>query len=1210
VDSVYISTNQTWDIGAPLVGKVSHNGPLQPGQSYSASLTTTLPAVTPGQYYAIIRADILNNVRESNEDNNAGVSAQTMTADVIELTLGQPYQSQLNNGTEHYYKVNVPSNQVMSVTLDAAETNGFNELFTRFGAMPDRGVYDFLYSVPWEPDQTIVVAGTQAGYYYHLARGEYVPQPPTPYSIKAELVPFSITSVSPKHIGDNGQVTITLHGALFQDGASVRLISGTNLLIASKVTVLDSATAKARFYFTSASNAVYDVILSNPSGQITTNAQALRVEPAIPLAISAAMTGNQKPRAGQATDFSCAARNTSNVDAPYVVVHAMVEGSSTWTLRRAANTFPMGCFGCNPSPLDSVTDRLTGTSGGFLARDVEPGQELVFLITLEHVGAPTAVVFAASPSSVKGFISRVGDFAELLRQASLTDPTVPLPPPFAEIVGDAGAWRATVLDEYLTLGLIDSSPSGFFGKSPEESGRLSTPITAKDYYSDCVESCTSQTGFVCWVGTIGECLLLNPMCFANHEMCHESTTRACQILCRHNCEIAEAEALIDGATSGASVCPQYPRDPNELRGPTGYAPLAYVKADATLPYTVYFENVTNATATARQIQIVNQLDPNLDPRTVRIQQISFGSYRVVVPENRSFYQARVQLNTNFNGLWADVSAGVDIQSGQVRWTLTAIDPNSGEQPQSALLGLLPPNDTNQVGEGYVTYTVQPKAGTPTGTVITNKATIIFDNNEPIDTNPWWNTVDSGVPTSAVSALPSVSSNTIFTVSWFGVDDKGGSGVGSYDIFVSDNGGPYQSWQTGTTLTTAAYTGQPGHIYAFYSVATDNVGNREADHATPDAFTTITNYGPIITGVSNQIVIVGNQLMITNSATDPNGPITFNLGANAPAGATITTNGLFTWSPTCTQGSTTNLITIWATDSAIPPLSNSITFTIIAGECVQVAVGSTVVQIGQIGCVPVDLVSTVGLTNLSFTLLYLPNRLTNFVVSATNAAVGTSVVQTIGSSQAFFSLNTLPGQVLQGPAHVGTLCFAVPPGPSAFVPLAITNVVGLRADGASVGNILGQPGRVVVVGTQPLLEAWLSTNSHRMLTLYGNPGASCLMNLNTNLASTNWSLAWRVPLTNLSETFEAGGALPQAFYRANEFAADPPILEFLSPSPTNATLLLYGRAATNYTLEASTNLSLLNAWLPATNFTLTNSFRFISVPGPTNGRMFYRALRWQ
>ena len=66
---------------------------------------------------------------------------------------------------------------------------------------------------------------------------------------------------------------------------------------------------------------------------------------------------------------------------------------------------------------------------------------------------------------------------------------------------------------------------------------------------------------------------------------------------------------------------------------------------------------------------------------------------------------------------------------------------------------------------------------------------------------------------------------------------GAPGVAWFDIFVSDNGGPFTLWQARTTGTGAIFNGVPGHTYAFYSVATDNAGDREADHTTPDAVTT-------------------------------------------------------------------------------------------------------------------------------------------------------------------------------------------------------------------------------------------------------------------------------------------------------------------------------------------------------------------------------------
>ena len=159
---------------------------------------------------------------------------------------------------------------------------------------------------------------------------------------------------------------------------------------------------------------------------------------------------------------------------------------------------------------------------------------------------------------------------------------------------------------------------------------------------------------------------------------------------------------------------------------------------------------------------------------------------------------------------------------------------AGGQPGE---GFLPPDNTSDAGEGFVTYTVAPKSTDTTGTLIDAKATVTFQAGLPdqssLDTAPISNTIDAGAPTSSVAALPA-SSPSIFTVLWSGHDDTGGSGIASFDIFVSDNGGPFTAWLTGTQTTSATYTGQDGHTYAFYSVATDNVGHVQATPATAQA----------------------------------------------------------------------------------------------------------------------------------------------------------------------------------------------------------------------------------------------------------------------------------------------------------------------------------------------------------------------------------------
>jgi hypothetical protein len=91
----------------------------------------------------------------------------------------------------------------------------------------------------------------------------------------------------------------------------------------------------------------------------------------------------------------------------------------------------------------------------------------------------------------------------------------------------------------------------------------------------------------------------------------------------------------------------------------------------------------------------------------------------------------------------------------------------------------------------------------------------------------------------VDALPAESTHRI-EVSWTGDDEAGaGSGVGRYDVYVSDDGGPFELWLDATEKTSDVFDGDVGHTYAFYSVATDNVGHREAAPAAADTQTLVT-----------------------------------------------------------------------------------------------------------------------------------------------------------------------------------------------------------------------------------------------------------------------------------------------------------------------------------------------------------------------------------
>ena len=315
---------------------------------------------------------------------------------------------------------------------------------------------------------------------------------------------------------------------------------------------------------------------------------------------------------------------------------------------------------------------------------------------------------------------------------------------------------------------------------------------------------------------------------------------------------AAKKRLVDGfkPQSGANSISATPQDPNDITGPAGFGSQAFVSGTASLPYRIDFENQPTATAAADTVTVTQQLDPNLDLTTFQLGNIGFGNTVVQVPAGLQSYHTRVTLpstapGAGSNGLLVDVSASLNVQTGLVTWTLTSLDPASMDSPLSPAEGLLPPDDANGDGEGFVSYTVQAKSTAKTGTAVNAQATVVFDTNAPLSTAPISNTIDAAAPTSSVAALPT-DSPPKFTVSWSGTDDAGGSGIASYNVYVSDNNAPYTPLLTKTTDTSTVFTGQVGHTYVFFSVATDNAGNVEANPIHGQAITTVATTLPTST----------------------------------------------------------------------------------------------------------------------------------------------------------------------------------------------------------------------------------------------------------------------------------------------------------------------------------------------------------------------------
>jgi hypothetical protein len=278
-------------------------------------------------------------------------------------------------------------------------------------------------------------------------------------------------------------------------------------------------------------------------------------------------------------------------------------------------------------------------------------------------------------------------------------------------------------------------------------------------------------------------------------------------------------------------CVERPRDPNDILGPEGFGEERWVSSLDLLSYRIRFENAADAGAAAQLVEVIQPLDEDLKLQSFSLKGFGFRGFNFTVPNGPPFYTTVIDMTEEL-GVLVEFTAGLDVANHEAFWRLVALDPATGQPPLNPDLGLLIPNDANGNGEGYLDYTIKAKPNVATGTRIDAQARIIFDTEEPIDTPPIFNTLDASAPTSGVIA-GTAPDEPEFTVMWEGNDDANGSGLASYTILVSVDGGDYSVWLDETTATEAVYTGTPGSSYAFASLAADNANNLEALPAIAD-----------------------------------------------------------------------------------------------------------------------------------------------------------------------------------------------------------------------------------------------------------------------------------------------------------------------------------------------------------------------------------------
>lgn len=282
-----------------------------------------------------------------------------------------------------------------------------------------------------------------------------------------------------------------------------------------------------------------------------------------------------------------------------------------------------------------------------------------------------------------------------------------------------------------------------------------------------------------------------------------------------------------------------PGDPNDISGPPGIDDMRWIAAKDRMEYTVRFENdPAIATAPAQVVKVTVPVDPKVNPFSIQLSDFGWGPYTFHVPDNSTFYQTRLDLTDSIN-LLVDVTAGYNINTNEFFWLFESLDPVTLQLPSNPLTGFLPVNDSlTGSGEGFVQFSVVPKANAVTGDSVRAQAEIIFDVNESIFTNTWQNKLDAVAPTSALAAVADSTENDTIQLHWSAIDDPGGVGIGDFELLVSVDNGPFTLLANAIADTTYIFIAEPGFSYGFVVLARDRVGNRENMKAAAETLTYI------------------------------------------------------------------------------------------------------------------------------------------------------------------------------------------------------------------------------------------------------------------------------------------------------------------------------------------------------------------------------------
>lgn len=278
-DKVYLSNDPYPSSDDLLLATREHTSPLAAGESYTETLTATVPS-TAGNQYIVVGSDRDRQIVEADEHNNIAAAAQTLNVAAPLLTVGTPVTGTVTHDGWTYYRFETQEpGQTIRLNLDGQIASGTLALYTQYGKVPTLIDYEGVAAVSYQPDQELRILAPRAGTYYIGVYGQYLPTNSTAFTLSAEPTPFNLYSVNQSSVGNSGSVTVELEGDNLSANDSVHLVAPDNITKVNSAAIFNpnSTRTYVTFNLGDVTPGAYDVVVTSAEGNIASLNDSLTI---------------------------------------------------------------------------------------------------------------------------------------------------------------------------------------------------------------------------------------------------------------------------------------------------------------------------------------------------------------------------------------------------------------------------------------------------------------------------------------------------------------------------------------------------------------------------------------------------------------------------------------------------------------------------------------------------------------------------------------------------------------------------------------------------------------------------------------------------------------------------------------------------------------------------------------------------------------------